>query len=85
MTWKDAIKKEDKMRFIGRLNNRDHRRIAQVSGYQRRFDQILTKGEKRRHGFRMNELEELLRLAEKINTAAPKQLAWIKGNIKEHQ
>jgi len=94
MTWEDTIKKEkdkpiyqqpDKMKFIGRINNPNTNRVSNVSGNQRRFQKILDKGNKRRNGLRMHELEQLLTFAEKINEAAPKQLAWIKSELKKHQ
>ena len=89
MTWKEEIKKKDKpiyqqpdkMKFIGRIYNPNTNRLAN----QRMFEKLLDKGNKRQNGLRMHELEKLLKYAENINDAAPKQLAWIKSELKKHE
>jgi hypothetical protein len=92
MSWKDEIKKKDKpiyqqpdkMRFVGRISNPAV--FKQTITYNsKRFQKLLAKGDKRRNGLRMHELEELLKWAENINNAAPKQLAWIKSELKKHE
>jgi len=89
MTWKEEIRKKDKqpdkMKFIGTINNPQPAVQKSVSFSQNRFDRILDKGNKRRNGLRMHELEELLKLAQKVVDAAPMQLAWIKSELKKQE
>ena len=93
MTWKEEIKKKDKpiyqqpdkMKFIGPIYNPNKSRLNDIYGHQTAFQRILNKGNKRRNGLRMHELEKLLTYAEKINDTAPKQLAWIKAELKKHK
>ena len=93
MTWKEEIRKEDKplyeqkdkMRFIGRITNPERARVNSVEFNNVMFQKILAKGNKRSQGLRLHELEELVKYAENIVKAAPKQLAWLKSELKKHQ
>ena len=93
MTWKDEIRKEDKplyqqsdkMRFIGKIYNPERARVNSVHYNSISFQRILDKAEKRRQGLRMHELEELVKYAENMAKAAPKQLAWVKSELEKHK